>query len=186
MIERAPIINHQTFDRNATDKDLDKTRPFEPRYLAARSHVWTFIKGYIGSNNKLNFQLKRFNKTTDGRGAYFSIEAFFLGNDHASSLISAAEKGLRETTFTTNVRNWSIEDYITKHIEFYSVIDDQKALGKHPGTYENLRVDLLLDGLNNKSLGGVKSNIMCHSQLYNDLNTTVTHLKDAVNRMPEL
>ena len=49
--------------------------------------------------------------------------------------------------------------------------------------YENQRVDLLLDGLNNKALGGVKSNIMCHSQLYNDFNATATHLKDVVNRM---
>ena len=93
---------------------------------------------------------------------------------------------MRETTFTTNVRNWRIEDYITKHIEFYSVIDDQKALGKHPGMYDNRRVDLLLDGLKNKSLCGVKSNIMCHPQLYNDFNATATHLKYMVNRMPEL
>ena len=91
---------------------------------------------------------------------------------------------MRETTFTTNVRNWRIEDYITKHIEFYSVIDDQKALGTHPGMYENRRVDLLLDGLKNKDLGGVKSNIMCHPQLYNDFNATATHLKDVVNHMP--
>ena len=27
---------------------------------------------------------------------------------------------------------------------------------------------------------------MCHSQLYNDLNATATHLKDVVNSMPEL
>ena len=186
MIERAPIINHETFDRNATDKELDKTGPFEPRYLAAHSHAWTVIKGCIGSNNKLNIQLNSFNNTTDGRGAYFAIEAFLLGNDHASYLISTSEKGSRETTFTTNIRSWKIEDYITKHIEFYSVIDDQKALGKQPGMYKNQRVDLLLDGLKNKALGGVKSNILCHSQLYNDFNATVTHLKDLVNHMPEL
>ena len=66
------------------------------------------------------------------------------------------------------------------------MIDDQYALGNHPGMYEKLRVDLLLDGLNKKSLSGVKSNIMCHSQLYNDFNATATHLKDVVNRMPEL
>ena len=125
MIERAPIINHETFDRNAMGKELDKTGPFDPRYLAARSLVWTVIKGCIGSNNKLNLHLKRFNKTTDGRGAYFAIEVLLLVNKHASSLISAAEKGLRETTFTTNFRNWRIEDYITKHIELYSVLDDQ-------------------------------------------------------------
>ena len=154
--------------------------------MADRSHIWNVIKGCIGSNNKLNLQLKRFNKTTDGRGAYFAIEAFLLGNDHASSLISATEKGMRGTTFTTNLRNWRIEDYITKNIELYSVIDDQKALGIHQGMFENRRVDLLLDGLKNKALGGLKSNIMCHPQLYNDFNATATHLKDMVNCMPEL
>ena len=64
------------------------------------------------------------------------------------------------------------------------MIDDQKALGTHPGMYENQRVNLLLDGLKKKSLDGVKSNIMCHPQLYNDFNATATHLKDVVNRMP--
>ena len=90
MIECALIINYETFDQNATDKELEKTGPFYPCYLDARSHVWTVIKGCIGSNNKLNLQLKRFNNTTDGRGAYFAIEVFLLGNDHTSSLISAA------------------------------------------------------------------------------------------------
>ena len=69
MIERVPIINHETFDRNAMDKELEKTGPFDPRYLAARSLVWNVIKGCIGTNNNLNFQLKQFNKTTDGRGS---------------------------------------------------------------------------------------------------------------------
>ena len=69
MIELAPIINHDTFDQNATDKELEKTGPFDPRYLAARSLVCTVIKGCIGSKNKLNLQLKWFNNTTDGRGA---------------------------------------------------------------------------------------------------------------------
>ena len=97
---------------------------FDPRYLAARSLVWTVIKGCIGSNNKLNLQLKKFNKTTYGRSAYFEIEAFQLGNDHSSSLVSADEKGMRETTYTSNVKNWKIEDYTTKHMEFHSTLDD--------------------------------------------------------------
>ena len=92
MIERAPILDCKTYDQNATDKALEKTGPFDPRYLAARSLVWTVIKGRIGTNNKLNLQLKHFNKTTDGRSAYFAIKAFQLVNKHSSSLISAAEK----------------------------------------------------------------------------------------------
>ena len=55
MVERAPILNHKIFDRNATDKESDKTGPFDPRHLAASSLVWTVIKGCIGTNNKLNF-----------------------------------------------------------------------------------------------------------------------------------
>ena len=152
-------------------------------YLAARSLVWTVIKRCIGFNNKLNLQLKHFNKTTDGRSVYFAIEAFLIGNDRSSSLISAAEKWLRETTFTTNVRNLRIEDYITKHIDLYCVLDDQKALGTHKGMFENQRVDLLLDGLKSKAFIGLKSNIMCHPTLLNDFNTTATHLKDMVNRL---
>ena len=52
--------------------------------------------------------------------------------------------------------------------------------------FENRRVDLLLDGLKGKAFVGLKSNIMCHPQLYNDFNATATHLKDMVNRSPEL
>ena len=59
MIERAPILDCKTFDRDATDKVLEKTGPFDPRYLAARSLVWAFIKGCIGSNKKLNLQRRR-------------------------------------------------------------------------------------------------------------------------------
>ena len=161
MINSAPIINHETFDRNTMDKELEKTGPFDPRYLVAHSLVWNVIKGCIGTNNKLNIQLKQFNKTTDGCGAYFAIEAFLLVNDHASSLISAAEKVLRETPFTKNVRNWRIEEYITKHIELYSILDDQKTLGTHKGMFEKRWVYLLLDGLKNKNIVGLKSNIMC-------------------------
>ena len=163
---------------------MEKTGPFDTRYLATRSLVWNVIKGCIGSNNKLNLQLKQFNKTTDLRSAYFAIEAFLLGNYHSSSLISAAEKGLRETTFTSNFKNWKIEDYITKHMEFYSVLDDQRAMGTYKGMFENRRVDLLLDGLKSKHFIGLKSNIMCHPTLCNDFNATVTHIKDMVNRLP--
>ena len=50
MIERAPILDRKTYDLDATDKDLEKTGPFDPRYLAACSLVWNLIKGCIGSN----------------------------------------------------------------------------------------------------------------------------------------
>ena len=100
MIERVPILDRETFDQDANDKELEKSVPFDPRYLSARNQVWTIIKVCIGSNNKLNIQLKRFNKTTDGRGAYFALEAFLLGNYHTSSIVNTAEKGLRGTTFT--------------------------------------------------------------------------------------
>ena len=53
MIERAPILDREKYDQNATDKDLEKTGHFDPRYMAARSLVWTIIKGCIGTNNKL-------------------------------------------------------------------------------------------------------------------------------------
>ena len=136
MIDRAPILDHKNYDQNATDMALENTGTFDPRYLAAHSLVLTVIKGCIGTNNKLNLQLKQFNKTTDGRSAYFAIERFMLGNDHSSSLITAAEAGLRDTTYTSNIKNWKIEDYLSKHMEFHSRLDDQYALGTYKGVFE--------------------------------------------------
>ena len=52
--------------------------------------------------------------------------------------------------------------------------------------FENRRVNLLLDGLKSKHFIGFKSNIMCHPTLCNDFKATATHLKDMVNRSPEL
>ena len=136
MIERAPILDGKKYDQNVTDTDLEKKGPFDPLYLAARSLVWTVIKGCIGTNNKLNLQLKQFNRATDGRSAYFAIESFMLGNDNSSSLITAAEAGLRDTTYTSNIKNWKIEDYISKHMEFHSTLYDQYALGTYKGMFE--------------------------------------------------
>ena len=39
MIERAPILDREEYNRNATDKNLEKTGPFDPRYMATRSLV---------------------------------------------------------------------------------------------------------------------------------------------------
>ena len=57
MIERALILDRNEYDRNATDKDLEKTGPFDPRYRAAHIIVWNIIKVCIGTNNKLNLHL---------------------------------------------------------------------------------------------------------------------------------
>ena len=101
--------------------------------------LWTIIKGFIGTNNKINLQLNQYNRATDGRSAYFAIESFMLGNDHSTSLISAAEQGLRDTTYTSNVNNWNIEDYVSKHMEFRSTLNDQQALGTYGGMFEKKR-----------------------------------------------
>ena len=69
MIERAPILDRKEYDQNATGNDLEKTGPFDPHYRATHSLVWTIIKGCIGTNNKLNLQLKQYNRATDGRSA---------------------------------------------------------------------------------------------------------------------
>ena len=186
MIECAPILDRDKYDRNATETDLEKTVPFDRRYMAARSLVWTVIKGCIGTNNNLNLQLKKFNKTTDGRSAYFSIESFMLGNDHSSSLITDAEVGLRDTTYTSNIKNWKIEDYISKHIEFHSPLDYQYTLGTYKGMFEYQKVDRLLDGLKSHYFIGLKSNILCNQRMRNDFNATAAHIKDTVNRTPQI
>ena len=72
------------------------------------------------------------------------------------------------------------------NIQGYATIQEQQELGNHAGMHEHRRVDLLLDDAKNQWLGGIQSNILCQPQLYNDFNATANHLKDCVNRMPEL
>ena len=165
MIERASILDQKEYDQNATDKNLERTGPFDPRYKAVRSLVWTIIKGCIGTNNKLNLQLKQYNRATDGRSAYFAIDSFVLGNDHSSSLISAAEQGLRDTTYTTNVKNWKIEHYVSKHMEFQSTLNDQQERGTYSGMYEEQKVDKFLDGLKHSNFIGLRSMILCNPKI---------------------
>ena len=104
-----------------------------------------------------------------------------LGNDHSSSLISAAEQGLRDTKFTTNVKNWNIEDYVSKHMEFHSTLNDQQEWGTYGGMYENQKVDKFLDGLKSHHFIGLRSNILTNEKLRSVFNATVAHVKDMVN-----
>ena len=52
--------------------------------------------------------------------------------------------------------------------------------------FDNQRIDLLLDGLKSKHFIGLKSNILCHPTLRNDFSATAAHIKDMVNRLPEI
>ena len=140
----------------------------------------------MGKNNKLNLKVKQYNRATDGRSAYFAIKSFMLGNDHSSSLISAAEQGLRDTTFTANGKNWKIEDYVSKHMEFHSSLNDQQALGTYNGMYKNQKVDRFLDGSKHSHFIGLRSNILTNEKLRSDFNATAAHVKDMVNQTPTL
>ena len=109
-----------------------------------------------------------------------------LGNDHSSSLISAVKQGLRDTTYTTNFKNWKIEDYVSKHMDFHSTLNDQQALGTYSGMYENQKVEKFLDGLKHSHFIGLKSNILTNPKLRSNFNATTAHVKDMVNRTPTL
>ena len=109
-----------------------------------------------------------------------------LVNDHSSSLISAAEQGLRDTTYTTNVKNWKIEDYVFKHMEFQSTLNDQQERGTYSGMYENQKVDKFLDGLKSHHFIGLRSNILTNPKLRSNFNATAAHIKYMVNRTPTL
>ena len=116
--------------------------------------------------------MKQYNRATDGCSAYFAIKSFMLGNDHASSLISAAEQGLRDTTITANGKNWNIKDYVSKHMEFHSTLSEQQEQGTYGGMYEKQKVDKFLDGLKSHHYIGLKSNI-----LTNEKNCAMTSMR---------
>ena len=109
-----------------------------------------------------------------------------LGNDHYSSLITVAEAGLRDTTYTSNIKNWKIEDCISKHMEFHSTLNDQQALGAYIGVFKKQKVDKFLDGLKSNHFIGLESNILCNQKMRHDFNATAAHVNDMVNRTPQI
>ena len=71
-------------------------------------------------------------------------------------------------------------------MEFHYTLDDQRALGKYKGMFEKQKVDRFLDGMKGNHFIGLKSNILCNQMLRSDFNATASHLKDMVNRTPQI
>ena len=71
-------------------------------------------------------------------------------------------------------------------MEFNSTLNDQQLLGTYSGMFENQKVDKFMDGLKSHHFIGLKSNILCNQKIYNDFNATAAHVKDKVNRTPQI
>ena len=71
-------------------------------------------------------------------------------------------------------------------MEFHSTLYYQSALGTYKGMFEKQKVDRLLDGLKSNHFIGLKSNILCNQKMRHDFNATASHLKDMVNRTPQI
>ena len=52
--------------------------------------------------------------------------------------------------------------------------------------FEKQKVDRLLDGLKSNHFISLKSNILCNQKMRHDFNATSSHLKDMVNRTPQI
>ena len=52
--------------------------------------------------------------------------------------------------------------------------------------FEKQKVDRLLDGLKSNHFIGLKSNILCNQKTRHEFNATAAHVKDMVNRTPQI
>ena len=71
-------------------------------------------------------------------------------------------------------------------MEFHSTLNDQQALGTYSGMCKKQKVDKFLDGLKHSHFIGLKSMILCNQKMQNNFNATAVHVKDMVNRKPQL
>ena len=74
----------------------------------------------------------------------------------------------------------------SKHEEFHFTIYDQHDLGTYNGMFEKQKVNRLLDGLKINHFIGLKSNILCNQKMRHEFNATASHIKNMVNRTPQI
>ena len=82
-------------------------------WRADRRSVWLFLRAKCHGTTSWN-TIKRFEGTTDGRGAYLALLGQFMGEDVKQHLLSTAERTLASLRFDNRNRNWTFDKFIGK------------------------------------------------------------------------
>ena len=166
MIERAPhtiteasgtIIKHPTFvtdNKMLLDKLAELTRDHE---------YWTCVKPHARARR--------------GRAVYMAFKNHYLWPNNIGNMVATAEHKSINATYRGEERHWDFERYATLHKEQHTILEGLKEYG-YAGMDEGSKTRHVLAGIKTTALDSVKTQILCNTELRQDVAKCVVLFKD--------
>jgi hypothetical protein len=123
----------------------------------------------------------RYRETQDGRGAYLELVTAFDGQDARRTAINTAQSRIKSAYFEHPMRNFTFEDYCTKHIEANDELRRYQV--ETPG---ELQVSKFLRGIIGDQYKMAKLFVMDDVNNRNDLIRAIAAMKTKMQELGDL
>jgi hypothetical protein len=147
-------------------------------YNDDNKRVWDKLS-LMFKNTEHYAHMKPHAKSRDGRGAYMALYNHYLGENNTANMAATAEVDIAKLRYVGEKRRYNFDTYVNAHKRLHNVFDDLKALG-HDGLCENAKVRRLMQGIHNRHLDFIKSQIISNRELYHDFDKAVMVYKDFI------
>ena len=168
------------------EEDDNATENWDQELIRRTSHNPT-VNGTYVQDNQTVFQIlftichegasftwiRKFQRTSDGRGAYFAFKSHYLGKSFQETITAKAEKRLETTIFNGKNRHHNIDGYLTIITDSLQKVED--GYGQPKSDYE--KVTRLLRGLTDPKAQSMKGTILANEHLRLDYEKTLEFIK---------
>jgi len=169
MIKRCP---HFTVDAAGVAQDTHTNA-----YKNDNLKLWNLMSALTRDRNDAWTYVKAGKPSKDGRLAYTSLKAHFLGQNYQQAQQALHENRLRNTTYSGEQRKMNFDKYSTILFDSIQALNAMKADG-YQGVDERSAVRYLLDGIQDTSLDATKNTIMADNAMRSDFQACVQLFQD--------
>ena len=158
----------------------------DPHFVQDNIKVWKLLYGLLKDSYYLTY-IKKYQKTQDGREAFFTLHEQLLGNSALDNHASKAENKISNLTLDGQKRKgWNFEKYVTAHMEQHQILEKLKNFG-HSGIDENSKVRLFIKGITDPALGACAAAISANNKKTFDgvVGTYRTFIETQKSRAPQ-
>ncbi len=173
MIKRAPHFNVN--DAGAI------TTTHTDSYKNDNIKLWNLVAGLTRDMTDAWTYVKSGQRQKDGRLAYMTLKAHFLGRNYQQSQQTIHENILRNTTYHGEQKKMNFQKYSTRIYDSLQALNGMKADG-YNGVDARSAVRFLTDGIKDTSLDATKNMIWADNNLRGDFTACVQLFQDFINQ----
>jgi len=119
--------------------------------------------------------LTAFEKTSNGRTAWFHLKTCYEGDDAKNTAITQARKEIRDATWERNSRNWTFDSYCMRHVKAYNTLAKYGII-----TDGATKVRDFLRGIHNNAVQAIKVDILSNPNTKDNLEKAIISFKDTM------